>query len=96
MRANDDQVGFGKKLWRDIEPSAVIIIGEYARFFLLFAGTAFAYALLLGLKVMGVPSARIQVFEDMDYWVVLVVLAMFLVNLVLRVFLILFVRTTWR
>lgn len=89
MQTNVGPARFWRKLWLNIESSALVIAGDYVRFFMLFAGVAFVHIILRGLAVIGVAAERIKVFEDMDYWATLVALGMFLLNLVIRIALVL-------
>ena len=83
---------FLTKLWLEVEPSTLVILGEYARFFILLAGAALMHVCVRGLAAIGVAPERITVFETLDYWATLVLIGMFMLSLIYRVAILLFLR----
>jgi hypothetical protein len=76
---------FWKQVWEDIRPAARALAGDVAIFLIALGALAVVYLGLRGLGVLGYDPRRLEVFETIHYWAYFVVLAILLIDLILKV-----------
>jgi hypothetical protein len=83
---------FRQKLWPPIEPVVLILLGDISLFFIVLAALLVGFAGIAGLKAFGMPQERLQILETMHFWAYTTVEVLFLVDMVLKIFLKIFLK----
>jgi hypothetical protein len=80
------------EIWTEKRPVFKAVITDVFLFFLVLGGLCLCYAALRGMEAIGYPHERVARLEQLHYWAYLGVVGLFLVDLVLKLFIFLFLR----
>jgi hypothetical protein len=83
---------FRQKLWPPIEPVVLILLRDIILFFIVLAALLVGFAGIAGLKAFGMPEDRLQILETAHFWAYTTVEIMFLLDMVLKTFLQIFIK----
>jgi|GEM_PF-4047850 len=79
------RVSFVAEFWNEVRPFAVPLLADLAKWLLLFLAVGLLHLFLRALLLMGYNPSRIAVFEAIDYWLAVSLIAVFAVNLFMRI-----------
>ena len=83
---------FRQKLWPPIEPVVLILLRDIILFFIVLAALLVGFAGIAGLKAFGMSEQRLQILETMHFWAYTTVEVLFLLDMVLKIFLQIFMK----
>ena len=83
---------FRQKLWASLEPVVLILLRDIILFFIVLAALLVGFAGIAGLKAFGMPQERLQILETMHFWAYTTVAILFLLDMVLKIFLQIFIK----
>ena len=78
---------FSARAWEGIELKARVLCGDILLFLIAIAGLTLVFMALQGLSVLGYPPERIEILETLHYWAYVVILASFVLDLLVKIFL---------
>ena len=80
-----------KEIWAEKRPVFKALVADVLIFLVVLAALFLCYIALRGMEAAGYPSERIARLEQLHYWAYVGVIGLFLVDLVLKLF-VLFIR----
>jgi len=83
---------FRQKLWPPIEPVVLILLRDIILFFIVLAALFVGFAGIAGLKAFGMSEQRLQILETGHFWAYTTVEVLFLLDMVLKIFLKIFIK----